>query len=82
MPTSNHRHKHKHHPHPGRETPPKPKAKTKAAPFMAVIGAAVGLAIVYFSNNTSTIWMIAGSAIGALAGYLFGHGVDKAAEKK
>lgn len=49
---------------------------------MAVIGAVAGVAIVYFSNNTSIIWIVAGLAAGAFAGYLFGHSIDKAAEKK
>ncbi len=79
MPTSRQRRKHKHH------TPPAPghtKAKAKTAVVIAIIGAIVGLAIAFFANNQSIIGMSAGTAIGAIVGYLFGNSLDKAAEKK
>ncbi len=81
MPHSSHQHKHKHHPQPP-HTAGKPKAKRKAAVVLAVIGAIVGAFIAYITSNESTGWIIGAACIGIIAGYVFGHTIDKAVEKK
>lgn len=86
MPNSHHRAKHKqqhgHHPQPGQHAAHPPKSKTRAALVMTVIGGLVGIAIAYFANNESSVWMIAGLAFGALAGYFFGSSMDRSFRNK
>lgn len=81
MPHSSQQHKHKHQHHPA-HTAGKPKAKRKAAVVLAVIGAIVGAFIAYITSNESAGWIIAGACLGIIAGYFFGHNIDKAVEKK
>jgi outer membrane lipoprotein SlyB len=49
---------------------------------MTVMGGIFGLSFGYFTGDRSLLWSIAGTVIGALAGYLFGHYIDKAAARK
>jgi hypothetical protein len=82
MPNAPHRHKHKHHTRQIQHTQGPPKTKRKAAFILALIGGAVGALIAYISSNQSAAWIFTGVAIGAIAGYVFGHNIDKAVEKK
>jgi hypothetical protein len=81
MARSHHRPK-KHHPqqqqHAGTSKPRK-----KAAPVISIFLGVFGLAIGYFAaGEFNIIALVAGAAIGALAGYLIGNNIDKAALKK
>ena len=79
MPNPHHRKKHKHFqppPHTG-----KPKSKGGVASIMAIFGALIGLAIVYFAIHGSALWLIVGTLTAALIGYLLGLRIDKAGGK-
>lgn len=77
MPQSRNRHKHHHvqiH-----HTPAKPKRS--AASILAILAAILGLSVAYFTQGADALWMIIGTAGGAVIGYLVGHNMDKAIEK-
>ena len=78
MARSHHRKKHKeqlrHFKHKEETTFSTPKSK--AANIFALMGAIVGLAVGYFATDGTIIWVIAGVAIGGIAGYLVGRKVD------
>ena len=83
MPESKSRHPHhahqQNHPAPPHAKP----AKANRAVIVAVIFfALLGLGISYFLKPESTPALIAGALIGAIAGYFFGHQIDKALSKK
>jgi 4-hydroxybenzoate polyprenyltransferase len=80
MPSSKHRRKHPHQPkanHPHAESKP----KKSAAFFMAIIFGVFGALIALTAAGGNIIWMLAGGAIGATAGYFFGKKIDKSAKK-
>jgi hypothetical protein len=81
MPESHQRHKPKHQHHQATGSTGK-KNKITAGTFMTVMGGIFGLSFGYFTGDRSLLWSIAGTVIGALAGYLFGHYIDKAAARK
>ncbi len=80
MPRSKKRkHHHDHH------TPPsliKTGKKRNAVLVAVVFFGLLGLGIAYFAAGASIGWLIAGAAVGALAGYFFGRQIDSAASKK
>jgi ABC-type dipeptide/oligopeptide/nickel transport system permease subunit len=41
-----------------------------------------GMGIAYFAAGSSLLWLMIGAAAGAVAGYFFGHQIDKALSKK
>lgn len=48
---------------------------------MMVLGAVAGLAIGYIAADRNLGWTIGATIIGILVGYLFGHSMDRAAQK-
>jgi hypothetical protein len=80
MPSSKHRRK---HPHQTKTNHPHAESKTKksAAFFMGIIFGVFGALIALTATSGNIIWMLAGSAIGAIAGYLSGKSIDKSAKK-
>ena len=83
MAQSHHRKKHKEHlrqfQHKQGTTTAEPKRK--AAVIFSVVGAVIGLAVSYFSSEAHIVWVVAGTAAGGVAGYLFGRNIDKAIKK-
>ncbi len=85
MPQSSNRPKHKHVAHVNHhheQTELKPRRKSKAAILMAVFIGFLGLAIGALASGMNYSWMIGSTSIGAIAGALIGHGIDKSLEKK
>jgi outer membrane lipoprotein SlyB len=85
MPQSSHRHKHKHSAHGNirhEQAALKPHRKRNAALLMAIFIGFLGLAIGALASGMNYSWMIASTAIGAVAGALIGHGIDKSLDKK
>jgi predicted lipid-binding transport protein (Tim44 family) len=81
MARSHHRPK-KHHPQQQHHAASS-KPRKKAAPVISIFLGVFGLAIAYFAaGELNIIALIAGAAIGALAGYFIGNNIDKAASKK
>ena len=83
MPESKSRHPHQHHQQ-HHTLPPKarPKQSGRAAIVALVLFALLGLGVGYFTAGASLLSLSAGVIIGAIAGYLLGHQVDKALMKK
>ncbi len=84
MPQSTNRPKHKH-PHVNsrhEQTSLKPHRKRNAALLMALFIGFLGLAIGSLASGMNYLWMIASTSIGAIAGALIGHGIDKSIDKK
>ena len=79
MAKSAQRHKHQAHQHHGAV---KPKPKRNAALLMAIFIGLVGLVLAAFASGLNVVWMTGSAAIGAIAGALIGHGIDKSIEKK
>lgn len=82
MPQSKNRsHRHQHHNHPA---PPvaKPKKQGRAAIVSMILFAILGLGVGYFTAGDSIYALATAAGIGAVAGYLFGHLVDKSIDKK
>ena len=85
MPQSTHRHKHKHSAHVNshqEQTALKPHRKRNAALLMAIFIGLLGLVISALASDMNYLWMIVSTSIGAIAGALIGHGIDKSLEKK
>jgi outer membrane lipoprotein SlyB len=85
MPQSSQRHKHKHPSHTNPRHEPaviKPRRKRNAALLMAIFIGFLGLAIGSFATGMNYSWMIASASIGAIAGALIGHGIDRSIERK
>lgn len=59
----------------------KPKRKRNAALLMAIFIGLVGLTIAAFSSAANMMWMAGSTAVGAVAGALIGHAIDKSIEK-
>ena len=82
MPASKNRpahHTHQQH----QPVPHHSKPKTNRAVMVSIIFfALLGLGISYFINPESTPALIGGAVTGAVAGYFFGHQIDKALSKK
>lgn len=78
MARSHHRKKHKHFQPPPHER----KAKGGAASLLAIVGAVVGIAIMYFASPENILLMAAGLIAGTLTGYIIGRGIDKSGIKK
>lgn len=78
MARSHHRKKHKHF------QPPPHERKTKggAASLMGIVGAVVGLAIMYFANEENIVLMAVGLVAGGLIGYVIGRSIDKGGARK
>jgi uncharacterized membrane protein len=83
MPQSAHRHKthHKHQVHQSHPQEVPRKTRRSAALLMAIFIGILGMAIAAFAAGLN-LWMVAGAAAGALAGYLIGHDIDKTAARK
>ncbi len=57
--------------------------KKNSAVLVAVIFfCLLGTGIAWFAAGSSVLWLLTGAACGALAGYFFGHQIDKALTKK
>ncbi len=57
--------------------------KRRSAVLVAVVFfGLLGLGIAYFAAGASILWLVAGTAVGALAGYFFGRQINSAAAKK
>lgn len=80
MPESRNRHKH-HHPHHPAPLHSHPKRKRSAAAVLSILTAILGLAVAFFSQGADLLWLITGSASGAVVGYFIGHNMDKTIEK-
>ena len=70
---------HQNHPAPRRATPVK---HGRAALAAAILFAVLGFVIGYFASGGDTVSIIAGTIIGAVAGYFLGHMMDNSLEKK
>ena len=70
---------HEHH-----QTPHTEKAtKKNSAVLVAVIFfGLLGTGIAWFAAGSSVLWLLTGAACGGVAGYFFGHQIDKALSKK
>ena len=82
MPQSKKRH-HSHHPQ-HHDTHVNKPAISKTSRMMKagiIFFAVLGLLVSYFIAGTDTIWLIAGTAIGAVAGYLFSKQMNKTFSK-
>jgi divalent metal cation (Fe/Co/Zn/Cd) transporter len=80
MPSSKHRRKPPHHPkanHPHSES----KSKKNAAFYMAIIFGIFGALIALTATGGNIIWMLAGAAAGAAAGFFSGKSIDNAGKK-
>lgn len=80
MPQSRTRQKH-HHPHPLPPHHAPVKAKRSAAFVVAVLAGVLGLAVAYFTQGGDVLWLIIGTASGAVIGYFVGRSMDKSFEK-
>jgi len=77
MANPHHRKKHKHF-----QPPPHTRKQAKkgsVAPIMAIFGGIVGFAIVYLGVSGSIVWLITGTILAALLGYIVGKNLDKIA---
>jgi hypothetical protein len=84
MPESKSRHPH-HHQHPQHKTSnthAKSKKASRVVIFVALFFAFLGFSISYFIDDTNITRAIAAAVVGGIAGYLFGHQVDKSLAKK
>lgn len=81
MPESKNRRQHHPHPHP---LPPKTGAQknNKAVITGIVFFGLLGVGIGYFIGGEGLVPLGAGGVVGAIAGYFFGHQIDKALKKK
>ena len=52
------------------------KVKSKATNVFAFFGAIIGLVIAYFASDVNLTWILAGTAIGGIAGYFTGRSID------
>ncbi|MDQ6815157.1 MAG: SoxR reducing system RseC family protein [Bacteroidota bacterium] len=85
MPES--RNRQKHHQHVHHQTGPhtqqsSPKNKRTAASVVAIIAGILGLAVAYFTQGADVFWLIAGTLIGVLLGYIVGRSMDRSIAKK
>jgi hypothetical protein len=53
------------------------KANERIVIAAAVLFAVVGLGIAYFASEGKIVWVIAGAAVGGIAGYFFGKALKK-----
>jgi uncharacterized protein HemX len=80
MPQSKKRKPHHEQHHPANTEKSK---KNNSAVLVAIIFfCLLGIGIAYFAAGSSTLWLLTGAAGGAIAGYFFGHMIDKALSKK
>lgn len=56
-------------------------AKGKGSNVFAIVGAVVGMAVIYFATQGDIIWALGGAVIGGGAGYLLGKSIDRPAKK-
>ena len=78
MPESRTRHKHhSQHPHPIAHHPAS-KSKRSAAAVLSILAAIIGLSVAFFTQGSDILWLVVGTAAGAVIGYLVGHNMDKA----
>lgn len=80
MPRSKRR-KH-HHDHQAPAGLVKTGKKRNAVLVAVIFFGLLGLGIAYFAAGASILWLLAGAAVGAAAGYFFGRQIDSAAAKK
>lgn len=84
MPESKARHSHKHPQHHNAASNNHPKAKKtpRIVIVASIFFALLGLGISYFLNAASVGSLLAGAAIGGIAGFIFGYQADKSLSKK
>jgi hypothetical protein len=84
MPESKTRHSHKHPQHHSGHASNHPKAKktSRIVIVATVFFGLLGLGISYFLNASSFIGLVAGAALGGIAGFIFGYQIDKSLSKK
>jgi hypothetical protein len=80
MPQSKKR-KHHHESHPPANAQKTKKGKS-AVLVAGIFFSLLGIGIAYFAAGASLLWLLTGAAAGAVAGYFFGHQIDKALSKK
>lgn len=73
--------KHVAHQHHNHEQSIVTKQARSAGMPLAIAGALIGLLIGYLANKDSLVILAISFIAGALAGYLFGNNIDKAARK-
>lgn len=56
-------------------------AKGKGSNVFAVVGAVVGLAVIYFATQGDLLWGAVGAIAGAAMGYLIGKSIDSSGKK-
>lgn len=56
-------------------------AKSHGSSVFAIVGAVVGLAVLYFATQSNIVWALVGAAGGGVAGYLLGKSIDRSANK-
>ena len=86
MPESKSRHPHKHshqnQHHPATELPAKPKKTNRAMMVAVIFFAVLGLCIGLFIDATSITTLLAGTVLGAAAGFLAGYFINKSLSGK
>lgn len=84
MPQSKNRkgHKQHHHQHEPQHGKPNTNKSKRTLVVPMIIFATLGLGIGFFINSGSAATWIASTLLGAVAGFIFGKQVEKAAKKK
>ncbi len=71
-----------HHEHPIVPPTAKTKKARSAVKVAIVFFGILGLGIAFFAAGTSVIWLVIGAIAGAVAGYFFGHQIDRSFSKE
>ena len=80
MPQSKKRkHHHEHHQAANAE---KVKKNKSAVLVAGIFFCLLGIGITYFAAGATLVWLVIGAVAGAIAGYFFGHQIDKAMAKR
>jgi hypothetical protein len=79
MPQSKKRKPHHEHHQPLHE---KATKKNSAVLVAGIFFSLLGIGIAYFAAGSSLLWLLTGAVAGGIAGYFFGHQIDKALSKK
>lgn len=71
-----------HHDHHQTAHTEKATKKNSAVLVAIIFFGLLGAGIAWFAAGDSIVWLLLGAAAGGVAGYFFGHQIDKALAKK